>query len=225
MSFETSAYLRKATSRAKSDVANKLVSMLLHDLSRKISAAQGASVTDPVYADSVAKTFGDNCCYCGRPLENDRAAVEHLDGMNRFRVGLHIRGNVIIACKQCNGEKRRDDQLHTLTLAQSGWESYLSHNSDDCAKNCKTCVHWTKLWPDISLRIANLNEARRKISKFRSCYPESLQWGQKAAALLRPELDKLYRECQEFATDRIRKAVDEAFAELHRASDSLAKRP
>jgi hypothetical protein len=216
VSFDTSAYLRRATGRAKSDVANKLVSMLLHDLSRKIASAQGASVTDPVYVDAVAKTFGTNCCYCERPLENDRAAVEHLDGMNRLRVGLHIRGNVIIACKQCNGEKRRDDQLPKLTLAISGWESFLAHNSSGCPNKCNTCGYWTRLWPDPSLRNAKLDQACRKISNFRSYYPESLQWGQKAAALLRPELDKLYRECQEFATSRIRKAVDEAFAELHK---------
>ncbi len=36
MSFDTSGYLRRATGRAKSDVANKLVSMYLHDVSRRL---------------------------------------------------------------------------------------------------------------------------------------------------------------------------------------------
>ena len=122
MSFQTATYLRKATSRAKSDVANKMVSMFLHDLSRKVNSSLGANVTDIRYADAVTAAFGNSCCYCSRSLEHDRAAVEHLDGMNRFRVGLHIQGNVIVACKRCNGEKRRDDQPRELSLAESGWE-------------------------------------------------------------------------------------------------------
>src|SRR4051812_21277901 len=98
MSFDTSAYLRRATGRAKSDVANKLISMLLHEVSRKLCSKMELSVNDPRYAKAVCEAFGSNCCYCGRTLESDRASVEHLDGMNRFRIGLHIPGNVIVAC-------------------------------------------------------------------------------------------------------------------------------
>ena len=52
--FDTAAYLRKATSRAKSDVANKLISMLLHEISRRVVGAVGLSVTDAIYAATVA---------------------------------------------------------------------------------------------------------------------------------------------------------------------------
>src|SRR6187431_2662188 len=126
--FDTSTYLRKATGRAKSDVANKLVSMLLHDISRRFAQFTKQSVADASYAKAVTAAFGNSCLYCGRLLEYDRSAVEHLEGMNRFRLGLHIPGNVAVACVKCNREKRRDDQLSHLTLAQSGWESFLSHN-------------------------------------------------------------------------------------------------
>lgn len=54
MSFQVSAYLRKATSRAKSDVANKLVSMFLHEVSRKAAAEIGLAVTDQAYVEAVA---------------------------------------------------------------------------------------------------------------------------------------------------------------------------
>jgi len=100
MSFDTSKYLANATSRAKSDVANKLVSMFLHELSRRLSAEVGGGVTDPEYTRAVAETFGTGCAYCDRPLEPDRASVEHLDGMNRHRVGLHVAGNVVVSCKR-----------------------------------------------------------------------------------------------------------------------------
>jgi len=214
MTFSTSAYLRKATSRAKSDVANKLVSMYLHDLSRKIAASLKMNVTDPTHADAVAAEFGNQCCYCGQLLEEDRAAVEHLDGMNRFQVGLHIPGNVVVACKRCNGGKRRDDQVPDSTLAASGWEAFLCHDSTRCRPNCKTCGYWREVWPDATQRSESMKRARQKISTFRARYPESLEWSRRAKTFLRQALDKLYRECQEFATDRIKAAVDEAFSDL-----------
>ena len=53
MSFNVAAALRKSTGRAKSDVANKLVSMFLHDVSRKACVAGGMTVSDTRYTDSV----------------------------------------------------------------------------------------------------------------------------------------------------------------------------
>jgi len=145
MSFDSSAYLRRATGRAKSDVANKLVSMFLHEISRRLASGLDFGVTDPNYAFAVFKAFGNACCYCGRALESDRAAVEHLDGMNRFRVGLHIPGNVIVSCTRCNREKRRDDSTPKLVLADSGWESFLSHDSTRCVAGCNSCAYWNSV--------------------------------------------------------------------------------
>jgi hypothetical protein len=214
MSFPVAAYLRKATSRAKSDVANKLVSMFLHDLSRKICASLELNVTDAKYAEAVEAAFGSNCCYCYQPLEKDRTSVEHLEGMNRFRLGLHVPGNVILACKRCNGEKRRDDQLDQLTLGEYGWESFLSHDSTRCGTACNTCRYWTMVWPDPTERAESMREARQKIAAFRCLYPASLQWSRGARTFLRRTADSLYRGCQEFATGQIGKAVDEAFSSL-----------
>jgi hypothetical protein len=214
MTFPVSAYLRTATSRAKSDVANKLVSMFLHDLSRKICASLELSVTDARYAQAVDAAFGSNCCYCYQPLEKDRTSVEHLEGMNRFRLGLHIPGNVLLACKRCNGEKRRDDQLHQLTLGEYGWESFLSHDSTRCGAICNTCRYWRMVWTDPTERAEVMKNARQKIAAFRSEYPASLQWSRGARTFLRQTVDSLYRDCQEFATIQIRKTVDEAFSSL-----------
>lgn len=114
MSFDVAVALRKSTGRAKSDVANKLVSMFLHDVSRKACVAGGMSVTAPRYAESVLASFGRSCMYCSGELERDRASVEHMNGMNRVSVGLHVPGNVAMACKRCNNAKRQDDQLQPL---------------------------------------------------------------------------------------------------------------
>lgn len=209
MSFQAASYLRKATLRAKSDVANKLVSMFLHEVSRRITSSFEFGVGDPRYANSVVAAFGVNCCYCGKPLENDRAAVEHPDGMNRFRAGLHIPGNVLLACKKCNNEKRRDDQLRDLKLAKNGWESFLTHDSTSCNAGCKTCTYWKNVWPDETQRHKNLKRARDRISAFRNQYANSILLNSKAQESLHKELEKIYRECQLFATTRIKGAVDQ----------------
>ena len=214
MSFQTAAYLRKATGRAKSDVANKLVSMFLHEVSRKICASLNLNISDPQYTNAVVAKFGENCCYCGRSLESDRAAVEHLDGMNRFRAGLHIPGNVIVSCKKCNNEKRRDDQLRELKLATSGWESFLSHDSTKCDGQCKACDYWKSVWPDESQRGKNLQAARHRILEFRTEYQKSTHLSQKAQPTLHQELERLYRECQSFATSHIKGSVDRVISTL-----------
>lgn len=208
MSFDSSAYLRRATGRAKSDVANKLVSMLLHEFSGKVCSALGMGITDPRYTAAVAKAFGSECCYCGRPLENDRAAVEHLDGMNRFRVGLHIPGNVILACMRCNREKRRDDAIPTLVLAETGWESFLAHDSGRCREGCKSCAYWRGIWPNPEDRSTRLESARCKIRAFRADYPSYLDLNAKARRKLSEQTEGIYRDCQDFATSRIRQAVE-----------------
>src|SRR5205823_3912904 len=121
-------------------------------------------------AEAVREAFGSFCCYCGRPLEQDRVAVEHLDGMNRLRIGLHIPGNVILACTRCNREKRRDDATPKLLLAATGWESFLSHDSLKCDPGCKSCSYWQEIWPLATERIARLEAARAAISNFRKRY-------------------------------------------------------
>ena len=214
MNFDTQAHLRRATGRAKSDVANKLVSMFLHEVSRKLCAGRGLSVSDPRYTEAVFVTFGTNCCYCQNPLESDRAAVEHLDGMNRLRMGLHVPGNVVIACTRCNREKRRDDSLAELKLAATGWESFLSHNSDECGGLCNSCQYWKKIWPNLDQRLSNLKTASEKIRNFRKGYTEFLNLNSSARALIAKEIGSIYRDCQDFATDRIRKAVTEISREL-----------
>jgi hypothetical protein len=209
MTFDTSAYLRRATGRAKSDVANKLVSMFLHDVSRKLCGRLDLSVNDSRYAASVWQSFGNACCYCGATLERDRASVEHLDGMNRFRVGLHIPGNVIVACTQCNREKRRDDSKVALVLAETGWESFLSHDSTKCAATCKSCSYWKRIWPEEIERVRNLRYAKERITVFRAEYAPYLEINAKARPKLSLNIEAIYRDCQHFAMTRIKEAVEE----------------
>ena len=218
VSFDTSAYLRRATGRAKSDVANKLVSMFLHGVSRRLTAYLGLAVTDAAYTTAVAEIFGSNCAYCGRSFEDDRVAVEHLDGMNRFRVGLHIPGNVVLACRPCNSEKRRHDSLKQLVLAETGWESFLWHTDSKCGIGCKTCDYWRSLWPAEGQRRKRLLGVHARISEFRAKYPRSLEVSKEARTQLRPLLDRLYRDCQKFAADTIEGAVDDAVRRLQEGS-------
>lgn len=209
MTFDSGKALRKATGRAKSDVANKLVSMFLHEISRRACEAGGMSVSSPDYLDSVIKAFGHRCLYCHRELEHDRAAVEHLDGMNRFRIGLHVPGNVAVACRRCNSEKRRDDQKPVLRLASNGWDSFLSHDASRCEANCKTCSYWASVWPDASRRHELLQQARSNIEDFRRPFSKYITWSDHAKAAIQTRVENLYRSCQVFATEEIEKLTSE----------------
>ena len=77
--------LRSATRRAKSDVANKLVSMFLHELSRRVSQAWPIRVDGEEYEKLVRERFGSRCPYCVCDLASTVSVIEHLDGMNRYR--------------------------------------------------------------------------------------------------------------------------------------------
>lgn len=208
MDFDTSSYLRRSAGRAKSDVANKLVGMLLHEASRLRANATGLKVSDLAYGNAVVATFGTKCIYCERELERNRAAVEHLEGMNRFRVGLHVPGNVAVACVICNREKRRDDQLKDLVLADSGWKSFLSHDSRSCSVSCKSCAYWASIWPDQDKRVERLSAIIAKITKFRERYAGVLTLAPLVKQQMRREVERLYRECQDFASAHIGKIAN-----------------
>ena len=117
---DATSQLRSATRRAKSDVANKLISMFLHELSRKVTEHWTIRVDGEQYEGLVRKWFNNRCPYCSCDLAGTVSVIEHLDGMNRYRAGLHAPGNVLVACRRCNCEKRRDDSLKVLSLASSG---------------------------------------------------------------------------------------------------------
>ncbi len=164
---DPTAQLRSATRRAKSDVANKLISMFLHELSRRISENWPIKVDGQEYEQLVRKSFNNRCPYCSRNLADTASVIEHLDGMNRYRAGLHAPGNVLVACRKCNSEKRRDDSLRVLLLAKSGWESFLSHDGTRCAASCLTCQYWKSVWEDETDRRLRLSEnLERSLRRF-----------------------------------------------------------
>jgi hypothetical protein len=198
-----SSQLRSATRRAKSDVANKLISMFLHELSRKISQSWEIRVDSEKYGDLVRQCFGNCCPYCGRGLSATPCVIEHLDGMNRYRVGLHIPGNVLVACRTCNSEKRRDDSLKVLSLATSGWESFLSHDGGRCAPSCRTCSYWVTIWPSENERKSNLLRNSERIRSFREQFPQSQRMISLLSEALPSLLTKLYSDCQDFAEKEI----------------------
>jgi hypothetical protein len=110
---DATSQIRSATRRAKSDVANKLISMFLHDLSRIISANWPIKFDSEEYEKLVRQSFDNRCPYCLRVPAASESAIEHLDGMNRCRAGLHVPGNVFVAYRKCNSEKRRDGAFHS----------------------------------------------------------------------------------------------------------------
>ena len=161
--------LLSGNTNAKSDVANKLISMFLHELSRSLSKTCAVKVKSKEYVQMVRESFNNLCPYCSRELTWDNSIVEHLDGMNRLRAGLHVPGNVLVACKECNNRKRTDDSRPASSLlARSGWASFLSHDGTRCALKCMTCEYWKRIWPDASLRKTQLADSLSRIQLFRN---------------------------------------------------------
>lgn len=201
---DPTSQLRSATRRAKSDVANKLVSMFLHELSRRLAQKWRVRVDSEEYGKLVREWFNNQCPYCLRSLADAEPIIEHLDGMNRYRAGLHVPGNVLVACRRCNGEKRRDDALKVLLLAESGWASFLSHDGARCAAPCATCQYWKNHWNDDGERKTRLGENLKRIRAFRSTFSEFGLLLPAIEATLPGSLTKLYSDCQRFAETEIR---------------------
>lgn len=205
---DPTSQLRTATRRFKSDVANKLVGMFLHELSRRIGRDWPLKVDGEEYERLVREKFNNRCPYCCCDLAMTIPVVEHLDGMNRYRAGLHVPGNVLVACRRCNGEKRRDDSLKILSLAGSGWESFLSHDGARCNVSCLTYQYWTSIWATETERRARLSENLERIHSFRSLFPEFQQILPLLRGQLPTLLTKLYSDCQEFAQNEIKSLLE-----------------
>jgi len=201
---DPSSQIRSATRRAKSDVANKLISMFLHELSRIVSEEWRTKVDSEEYEQLVRQSFNNRCPYCLRILITSESVIEHLDGMNRYRAGLHVPGNVLVACRKCNSEKRRDDSLRVLSLAGFGWASFLSHDGSRCAPSCLTCRYWTGIWEDENERKERLGENLLRIQSFRSTFSEFEQILPNVTETLLALLTKLYSDCQTFAETEIK---------------------
>ena len=210
---DPTSQLRSATRRAKSDVANKLISMFLHELSRRISQDWPIRVDGEEYERLVRQRFNNQCPYCACDLASAVSVIEHLDGMNRYRAGLHVPGNVLVACRKCNGEKRRDDSLKELPLATSGWESFLSHDGTRCGSSCSTCVYWKSVWNDEAERKFRMGENLQRIRAFRSSFAELQRANPTLMETLPALLTKLYSDCQVFAETEI-KCLLERFKQI-----------
>lgn len=205
---DPTSQLRSATRRAKSDVANKLVSMFLHELSRRISQSWQVTADSEEYEKLVRERFNNRCPYCSCDLANTVSVIEHLDGMNRYRVGLHVPGNVLVACRRCNNEKRRDDSLLVLSLAKSGWESFLSHDGTRCPSTCRTCLYWRGIWEDDAERRLRLSENLQRLRLFRSSFVEFEQVLPSLMDTMPALLTKLYADCQAFAETEMKSLLD-----------------
>jgi hypothetical protein len=205
---DSASQLRSATRRAKSDVANKLISMFLHELSRSISRSWQIKLGSIEYENLVREWFENRCPYCRRNLAETDHVIEHLDGMNRYRAGLHVPGNVLVACKKCNGEKRRDDSLKALSLAAFGWASFLSHDGSGCLSKCNTCRYWKEIWSDQVERKLMLSQNLERIVLFRSKFSEFQMALPILTETLPALLTKLYIDCQVFAEKEIKLLLD-----------------
>jgi len=182
--------------------------MFLHELSRRISQDWPVKVDGEEYEKLVRERFNNRCPYCSCDLASAESVIEHLDGMNRYRAGLHVPGNVLVACRGCNSEKRREDSLRIPLLAGSGWESFLSHDGPRCPTSCLTCRYWKGIWADEPERRLRLSENLQRVRSFRSAFPEFEQSLPSLMETLPELLTKLYSDCQSFAETEIKSLLE-----------------
>ena len=182
--------------------------MFLHELSRRISKDWPIKVDGEEYEELVRRWFNNKCPYCSRNLADTVSVIEHLDGMNRYRAGLHAPGNVLVACRKCNSEKRREDSLKVLSLAKSGWESFLSHEGTSCSTSCLTCRYWKTIWEDETERRLRLSENLQRVRSFRRAFSELEQVHPSLTEALPALLTKLYSDCQTFAEKEIKSLLE-----------------
>jgi len=178
--------------------------MFLHELSRSISRGWQIKLGGVEYENLVRECFENRCPYCSRNLADTIPVIEHLDGMNRYRAGLHVPGNVLVACKKCNGEKRRDDSLKILSLANSGWASFLSHDGSRCPQKCNTCRYWKEIWSDEVERKLMLSHNLERIVSFRARFSEFQAALPVLTEMLPALLAKSYIDCQAFAEQELK---------------------
>ena len=62
--------------------------------------------------EALMAEFKNKCAYCGVAITNELSDIDHVVPMNKTSVGLHMYGNLVIACKPCNAAKHS----HPLNL-------------------------------------------------------------------------------------------------------------
>jgi len=113
-----------------------------------------------------------------------------------------------VACRRCNGEKRRDDSSKIPSLAKPGWESFLSHDGSRCPAFCLTCRYWQSVWEDETERKLRLGENLQRLRSFRSTFSEFEQVLPSFIETLPALLMKLYSDCQAFAEMEIKSLLE-----------------
>ena len=198
-SFDPISRLRRRNQRQKSDVAQKLIAMCLHEVSAVLVRERPfLRVETTEYEAAVRFAFSTQCVFCQLELTSD-LHVEHLDAMNRVRAGLHVAGNVVLSCKHCNWAKRNDDQGRGIVDKGSGWEDFLAHTDGACADGCSGCQYWLERFPDESTRTALRSRQRVRIMEFRTQF--HIDALRRASLSMVQELERVYRSWQASAEE------------------------
>jgi hypothetical protein len=70
------------------------------------------------------------------------------------------------------------------------------------------------VWPEANDKVSHLNAAKDRIERFRRNYRPYLELNSRARGLLDEKIHAIYRDCQVFATTRIKEAVGEVLRDL-----------
>lgn len=125
--------------------------------------------------------------------------------LSRFHLMITdlFRLQILLACKRCNGEKRRHDSLRILSLAPSGWESFLSHEVPVAPRPAVPAYTGKPFGRMEENELCDCGKIWKGVRSFRAMF---LQFQKALPSFMETQpalLAKLYIDCQSFAEREI----------------------
>jgi hypothetical protein len=90
--------------RSFADVPNRTIRLFLEKVGSQYDINRGYTPYRSL-TPALLERFSGSYAYCGESPSPTELREEHLVPINRTSVGLHAWGNVVPACKECNGIK------------------------------------------------------------------------------------------------------------------------
>ena len=149
-----------------------------------------------------------------------------LSPLSAERVSLPIVENQILNVSEPASRVKSNPSRFLCLFGRSGNEvilvidvSGLSHDGARCQSKCMNCSYWRVMWPDEAERIERLSAARQRILDFRQSHGEGIRLNDILRSSLIAHLNEVYRDCQVFAEDSIRRRTEDTLAILEKKPD------
>lgn len=141
--------------------ANVVVRAILKRWGKAHDLAFRGSIFGRLEKAEVLARFDSACAYCATPIRDRSCDWDHVIPMSRSRGGLHVYGNLVPCCKECNGSKLACD-----------WREFLLMRCPDARerrKREKRIADYQAEWPEVpktmdAKQLRDLQQTYRQIA-------------------------------------------------------------